>query len=353
MPRKITLLILLQLLFIVVLFAMLVLYGKDEFAATQTGGSDNLQHPDRVSKNKDASVVSVSLAAQQKSGFQFTKLVDIQHHNTLKGHARVFAINTLIESRLRYLSARSELEVLQATWLAKKNEYQRLQILNADDKNIADKALEAAHAELLTVEARITAASLQMANIADTLRLNWGNALSQLAMQRETPALLERIIRHETALLLVTFPLDSPPINRKITLIPNGFNHIRFSGDYLGIAPTSTNLMTGKTYFYTVASSYLRPDMRLQVESILTHTSPQKGVYVPNSAVLWYGGRAWVYRRINPTSFERLSVEANLPALDGWFEQGHLQAGQVLVTSSAQLLLSEEFKAQISNENQD
>jgi hypothetical protein len=38
---------------------------------------------------------------------------------------------------------------------------------------------------------------------------------------------------------------------------------------------------------------------------------------------------------------------------DGWFYQGQLKANDHVVTSGAQLLLSEEFKSQITNENDD
>ncbi|HWT28047.1 MAG TPA: hypothetical protein VN084_00940, partial [Methylophilaceae bacterium] len=74
---------------------------------------------------------------------------------------------------------------------------------------------------------------------------------------------------------------------------------------------------------------------------------------IPNDAVVWYGGKAWVYRQESPERFVRQPIETDHETGNGWFNTGLIKPGDALVTSGAQLLLSEEFKYQIKNENED
>jgi hypothetical protein len=77
------------------------------------------------------------------------------------------------------------------------------------------------------------------------------------------------------------------------------------------------------------------------------------GVIIPNSAVVWYGGKPWVYRKTGNDQFSRLPINTDVEVENGWFSQGSLKPNDMIVTSGVQLLLSEEFKSQITNENED
>ena len=77
------------------------------------------------------------------------------------------------------------------------------------------------------------------------------------------------------------------------------------------------------------------------------------GVIIPNSAVVWYAGKPWVYHKVSANQFSRLPINTDVEIENGWFQQGNFQPSDEVVTSGAQLLLSEEFKSQITNENDD
>lgn len=78
-----------------------------------------------------------------------------------------------------------------------------------------------------------------------------------------------------------------------------------------------------------------------------------QGVIIPNTAVVWYGGQPWVYKKIQDDQFLRLSINTDVETDIGWFYTGNLKENDEIVTRGAQLLLSEEFKYQITNENDD
>ncbi len=71
------------------------------------------------------------------------------------------------------------------------------------------------------------------------------------------------------------------------------------------------------------------------------------GVVVPDSAVVWLDGKAWAYVQKGREQFVRQEVSTNRPKGDGWFVTENFSAGDRVVAQGAQLLLSEEFRAQI------
>ena len=78
---------------------------------------------------------------------------------------------------------------------------------------------------------------------------------------------------------------------------------------------------------------------------------------MPHEAVVWYANQAWVYQKVEAEKFIRrlisTEVEIESEAISGWYNTAGLAASDEVVTSGAQLLLSEELKYQIKNENED
>jgi hypothetical protein len=71
------------------------------------------------------------------------------------------------------------------------------------------------------------------------------------------------------------------------------------------------------------------------------------GVTVPASAIVWWQDKAWAYRRLDPERFARADITTDLPVPGGGYVVAGLPDAVEIVTRGAQLLLSEEFRAQI------
>ena len=72
----------------------------------------------------------------------------------------------------------------------------------------------------------------------------------------------------------------------------------------------------------------------------------QSGTIVPEDAVVWWQGAAWVYEQTSPTDFVRHAVPANDPVSEGYFVPGNtFSLGTELVTIGASELLSKELLA--------
>jgi hypothetical protein len=71
------------------------------------------------------------------------------------------------------------------------------------------------------------------------------------------------------------------------------------------------------------------------------------------AAVVWHGGRAWAYVKEGESTFVRKPVSTAQEVPGAWFNAEGFEEGEQVVVSGAQLLLSEELKFQIRNENED
>lgn len=358
MNRKLATIIGLQALLIVMLFWVLVFYGKDEYEALNQEEEEQITSENRVENKQGATVITVSKSTQAQSDINTSALKASTHQIGISNYGNVLAIDGLIELRARYLAAKADAQILSASLTQNKSEYHRLLTLNQDDKNVSDKAVASALAESQSNEAKVLAAETHAKNIAESMQQAWGKALTQLATTKSASPLLQNLINHQSALIQITLPFNSqePTANSQvnITLAEAQFNG---TATYLSPAPMSNANMQGKTYFYHIKSNALRAGMKVNVLN-LSQAKLAEGVIIPAEAVVWYGGKPWVYRKQGSTQFSRLPINTDAEVANGWFYQGSLQTGNLkandpIVTSGAQLLLSEEFKSQITNENED
>lgn len=373
MNRKFTLIIILQALLIIILFWVLVFYGKDEYASYKQAEDEVIEGPtlvkDGVGANAGISMVTLPIATQHNSGIKTSPLQATNHNSTLEAFGTVISLYGLIELRSKYAAALGELGVMRANASNNLSEYQRLKTLNADDKNVSDASLASAASKTKGDLALMGASEANMNNLRDAMRSQWGEVLTNIAIQKPSNMPL---LDNSTMLIQLALPLEAqePKPNSQIQLINNVTNDASLTATFLSLAPSADSTLAGKTYFYTASSNTLRVGLRLRAlissnasnNTALNHSKPASGVIVPNSAVVWYGGKAWVYIKLNSasTSFIRkpvnTEIETSTEAGQGWFNPNNsateLAANNEVVTSGAQLLLSEELKSQIKNENE-
>ena len=77
---------------------------------------------------------------------------------------------------------------------------------------------------------------------------------------------------------------------------------------------------------------------------MLPSGSTVDGVVIPRTAVVSWQGRAWVYVRTTPETFTRREVTTNNSTGAGFFQSEGFSAGDEVVVTGPQMLLSEEFR---------
>ena len=113
--------------------------------------------------------------------------------------------------------------------------------------------------------------------------------------------------------------LKAPAQDAKINLQSLG-DSTTITATYVAPAVQSDMSNNGATYFYSAPADRLRVGMRVKTESANNQTKTQSsGVIVPNTALVWYGGKPWVYLKQAADSFVRKPMNADNEVSGGWF----------------------------------
>lgn len=364
MNRKIFIIVGLQAFLIIIMFWVIVFYGKDEYDAYTREQDEQVETPNRVSTELGATVVKLSPEAQQQSDIMSSRLIAGSEQTTLNSLGSAISIDPLIEMRTRYLTAIADANVTRASLANSQQEYQRLLQLNQDNRNVSDRVVMAAESLFKTDQAKLQAAQVQASNVGDTMRQLWGETLARQASQPAASSSLLSLLQYKEVLLQITLPFEAPPprVGDTLWVSPAGSQGKPVMATYVSPSPLTDATLQGKTYYFRAPAESLRVGMRITVRMENKSAQPGAGVpkagyIVPASAVVWYGGKSWVYKKDGSDKFTRLPVDTTQEAAEGWFNSRAthvpLKVGDEVVTSGAQLLLSEEFKYQIKNENED
>jgi hypothetical protein len=359
MTKKLTLIIVLQAILIIALFWVLVFYGKDEYEAYQSEQEEEIDSPSRVTENAGINIVSLPPATQQNSGIKTAKVAAASYQGEIKSFGNVVSIDGLIEAKASYLTLKTNVNLARAVSGENNQQYQRLKTLNDDDKNVSDRAVQESLAAVNADKANITASELQLKNLQTNMKLQWGEALAKLAFNDKLPPHLESLLNRKNVLIQVSLPLSNatPKASSTIDVMPLNESGSAIKAVYVSPASTSDSNGFGKTFYYSAPAEQLRIGMRVNVEVSRNTSEASSGVIIPSNAVVWYAGTPWAYfkqakDKTGSDQFVRKPISADTEVEAGWFNQG-LDANSEVVVGGAQLLLSEEFKYLIKNENED
>lgn len=359
MNKKLSLIIGVQALLIIALFWVLIFYGKDEYEAFQNSHEDEIATPNHISEKNGINIVSLSAATQQNSGITTTKLITSSFAGKIKSTGMVIGIDNLIEAKANYLRTQSEIALARAASGNNIQQYQRLKVLNEDDKNVSDKVVQDALANVNGDKAKIIATELQLNNLKNAIKLQWGETLANIVFSDKLAPHLASLLNRKSVLVQVSLlPESSTPVaGSTLYIIPLNASGAAIKATYVSPAALSDANGYGKTFYYSAPAEQLRIGMRVIAEIDAVGSKPASGVVIPNQAIVWFGGKSWAYFKLGTNKagedqFVRKPISTDTEMTSGWFNQG-IDAQSEVVVSGAQLLLSEEFKNQIKNENGD
>jgi multidrug efflux pump subunit AcrA (membrane-fusion protein) len=264
-------------------------------------------------------------------------------------------------------AANADLKSSTAAAQAAQAVYERARALNADNKNISDKALQEAAAKLAAEQAReagirstiqILSHSLDPAAMTGVpvTAVRGGDVVELLARTGEAVeqgAPLLRLARLDRLLARVDFPVGQRPGAN------TGPAHIFAAGweDQPGVAAERVAAATssdphaqGVTVLYRLTGNLpgLRPGAAVTAHFTLQFTAGRaatKGVLIPRSAIVQQDGRLWAYVQTKDDRFSRRPVPLDTPTSAGFLTAKGFSPGDRLVIAGAQTLLSEEFKS--------
>jgi len=336
--------LLLQGVLIVLLVWALAWFARDEFQ----GLSDDDDELPTPAARVEGNLVFIEPAAQAAAGIVVQKPQPARYLASQRYFGLVADPRTLVEARQRYLSLSAQIAGVEGQVAQRRADLARIEGLFQEGRNATRRELEAARAALVFEEQRAGALQAERRAVADGVRVVWGDALAERLGDSGT--LLTRAAARELDLVQFAVPYGADPRGQTWRVAAAAGQQAGIVGTLVGRVPQAIPGLQGETWMLSTPPSGLPAGTRVRV--LADASEPIEGVRVPRSAVVRFGGKTWVYVQRGGDRFERMALPADRVLADGVFSDT-LSPRTPVVTSGAQLLLSEEFKFQIKNENVD
>jgi biotin carboxyl carrier protein len=159
-------------------------------------------------------------------------------------------------------------------------------------------------------------------------------------------ALLE-VADNSRPVIRVTWPDQAGQAGPRLLLLPPG-GATRIAADLIGPAPEADPLTRLPAYLYRAHDRWPGAVPGTPVSAVVPGPGKAEGVLVPDGAVVQWEGFAWTYLQREPGSYTRVRVPTDRPAPGGWIAGPPLAAGDTVVVTGVQELLSEEFRARVT-----
>lgn len=282
-----------------------------------------------VIKTNRQTLLKLEEKKQQAAGLKLAPLEAATLRPEARVYGRVLDSSSLVQSLSEIMTATSALDASQ-------KELARLKTLAAD-QNTSARALETADATARRDQIALESAHMRLVS-------TWGKAV---AGQNELPAFIHSLASMETVLARLDLPFGSGAEGA-----PTGVRIAALTAEekllpavLLGPAPSADPQVQGQGFLVHLKTASLPPGAALSGWLSLPGEE-EKGVLVPRSALVRHEGEAFVYVQRGPELFERHEVELEHPLENGWFVAEGLKAGESIVISGAQQLLSTELKGE-------
>jgi hypothetical protein len=304
--------------------------------------------PSHVSVQNGLTVVTLDAATQAREGIRVALLRGTSMHNELHGTAVIMAVNDLATLRNSYVAARSKMDRDRVDVSTSRSQYERTKTLYNENQNMSLKAMQDAEAAYRNNQAQLMADEQNTKLQLDTVRQQWGSVVAGW-IANSSPT-LNAVLEQHGFFAQVIFPpgeIATPTATLSLTSPGNQLIQAHLVSPLSQVNPQ----IQGISFLYLVPS---RPGIAvgMNLAVFVPVGRPVKGALLPQSAVVWWQGKAWVYEATSATTFTRREIATDNPVSGGYFVPGSaFTPGTKLVTAGAQALLSEEFRSQIQQES--
>lgn len=320
-----------------------VLVGQTR-ANDDTGGVESVQQPTRTAINNGVVVLTLDQEGQQNAGIVSARLNPAPDEYSVLGFGDVLDPGPLAAARSEYQDAAARVDAAGARFAATQTAFARADTLYSNGQIVSKAQSESAQAILNIAKAAVTAARIHLITAKVAVQEAWGSVLAAAVTSRAS--LITDLLQQRDYLIKVNLPSNvdatSPPVSA-VVVLPDG-TKVKLA--YISLANAADPKLGGISYFYLApAREGLLPGLNVEV-SLAWKTSAQ-GLVVPNSAVVWLHGQAWIYIRTSRMTFTRHKIDSNRPAENDGYVVTGLHADDQVVVLGAAMLLSEEFRSQL------
>jgi hypothetical protein len=310
------------------------------FAGTSNDEGDEAEKvtsaPPKISHTSSGQVVvELNGDEQARIGLETEALTTFTQSQELMGYGVVLDPAPLAALNAELASTRAAVDASRA-------EYERARLLHSEQQNVSLKDFEAARAKFQADQVQLNLLNLRVAN-------EWGAKIATMAPV-ERSGLIDALTKRVAGLVRISLPpgqsFAQEPTQARVAAL--GFDNQPLVTHSIWFAPTIDSHLQGQSFLLKVdAQGFpLRPGNAVTAHLESPGTA-KPGVVIPEAAVVRTGDRAWAYVQIAPMQFERRQLVVTSTAARGRFVTAGFAAGDRIVVTGAQALLSEELKSQI------
>lgn len=282
------------------------------------------------------------------SGIQTTRLMPINQPTESLTFGKAVSPLPLIELHHRYLATLSEQEQALAKFAHSQSMNKRQ--LDLYSFGIASKQkLQTQQTQLQTDKATLDASHIKDQSVIYEAKLKWGDTISNWLLSKDNSKLAP-FLEGKQVLLLVTLPANKPlPMTIKTLYIGLSGNRIDAkTAEFISPAPSTDETRQGHSYYFKTEYASIKPGMNIMAWIPSLETT--NAVLIPQSAVVWNNGKAYVYKKIKRNTFKRIPLMHFSILETGYSSIELFRPNEEIVTVGSQLLLSEELREQIQDQ---
>ena len=270
-------------------------------------------------------------------------------HQKIPAYGRVVDINPLFQHH-------AKLQALGVQITSAKHQQQLASIAEQRARQLTTEGIystyksQQIHHKLLQHQAELKSLKLQKQNLLSVIRHQWGQVITEDLVNNQE--LIKHLFDSRHSLLLVTVPVDFAGSRalQTLTIDADTLHQTNLPIEYVSPSPLNTTV-NGIGYFY-IAHTTLPFNRRINTWLTIDHSGKQ-GVWIPDNAVVWLNNRPWVYVQLDDNLFQRRLMNSDYRQMQQWFVSNRFKTGERVVVTGPATLLSEEFRSQIPEEDDD
>ena len=258
----------------------------------------------------------------------------------------------LLGMRQQYLSNLTQQQSANAKNTEAQLNLSRTRQLHQQDI-VSNRRLQEQQAQAQTEKALLDASHYQQEILLNNCRMEWGNTLCQWLSDIHGQQ-LQALLTQQAQLIQVTLPPGKslPPASQPIMIDESGRRDSAIQATWIAQAPRVDPITQGLRYFFKISQRTIAYGSHLT--AWIAETGRElPGVSVPRSSIVRHAGQNWVFIKTGETQFQRYSLPDLAPIQTCCFNTKILRAGDEVVVTGAQTLLSQQLNHQIPEENDD
>ena len=258
MKNKTTIVIVAQIIIIFVLiWVVVLLVSKDIISNHSDDESEEEIIVDYTTIVDGIKQIQLPGSVEKNSNIQFRKIEKTKTNQKKLNYGIVQDISALIKAKTNFVKVNYLITKLKNQDKNEKKHLEALIILNEDNKNISDLAINKKQTEISDLNNQINIYENEKINILSLVKQQWGVKFVGILKNKNDP--LNKLLKNENQLIsLSVTQIDReklPPEN--IIIIPSISSSSEIKASYLSPSPIVNQSIVGKNFFYLTSNSKL------------------------------------------------------------------------------------------------